>query len=331
MTDDIYKKLVQIPYLNLYTKVFFTALELEIFDCLKDAKTSEELAMELKLNPKNTEYFLNALYSLGLLSKDNSKFQNVNETNKYLITTSQYYFGEILMLSTKINDPSQFDFANMVKNGSSNEMICNKEISFDEMFQDMKDSQSAIRQTEITDIVCNLKEYPNFKRILDLGCGAGLLGMSVISSRDDITGVLFDKPPMAPLINQCIEENDLMGRVDLKLGDYVKDDIGNGYDFVLAVGTLNFAKNNIRQVLKKIYDSLNDGGVFMTILDEVSYDYSTPKEFVISWLPYALNGMDLYLTEDFIKNEGEKAGFSSVEETRKILAFGQFKILIFKK
>ncbi|MBE6511696.1 MAG: hypothetical protein E7Z75_00895 [Methanobrevibacter olleyae] len=327
----IYENLVQIPYLSIYTKVLFSALELKLFDYLKEAKTSKEISDELKFHHQNTELFLNGLYSLGLLKKEDDKFQNMEETNRYLISSSPYFFGDFLRASTNINDPKDFDFVEMIKYGPNIGAIENDELSFEDMFQDMKDSQSAIRSTEIVEIVRKLKEYSSIKKILDLGCGAGLMGLSIVSSRDDISGVLFDKPEMGPLINQCVEEKNLGNRVEVKLGDFLEDDIGNGYDFVLSVGTFFFAKFMMATFLEKIYDSLNNGGVFMTIVDEISLDYSKPKEFVLSWLPYAMNGMDIYMTENLFKDEAKEVGFKDIEESEKLLAFGHLKVFILRK
>lgn len=327
----IYENLVQIPYLSIYTKVLFSALELKLFDYLKEAKTSKEISDELKFHHQNTELFLNGLYSLGLLKKEDDKFQNMEETNRYLISSSPYFFGDLLRASTNINDPKDFDFVEMVKHGPNIGSMENNELSFEDMFQDMKDSQSAIRSTEIVDIVRKLTEYSSIKKILDLGCGAGLMGLSIVSSRDDISGVLFDKPEMGPLINQCVDEKNLGNRVEVKLGDFLEDDIGNGYDFVLSVGTFLFAKFRMTAFLEKIYDSLNNGGVFMAIIDEISLDYSKPKEFVLSWLPYAMNGMDIYMTENLFKDEAKEVGFKDIEESEKLLAFGHLKVFILRK
>lgn len=82
-------------------------------------------------------------------------------------------------------------------------------------------------------------------------CGAGILGLSIISTRDDIEGVLFDLPPMGDLIKQCVLEKNLENRVEIKLGDYTKDDIGSKYDLIYASGTLTFAGNEIDNLLKK--------------------------------------------------------------------------------
>lgn len=77
--------------------------------------------------------------------------------------------------------------------------------------------------------------------------------------------------------------------------------------------TLNFAKNNMETIIKKIYNNLNDGGVFVTSLDEVEDDFSKPIEIIVSWLPYVFNEMDLYLIKDYIRNTALNVGFKEIK------------------
>lgn len=330
MENELYKKLVELPYNNLYAKIILSALERDIFSNLEDEKTSDELSEKLQLDLINCNHFLNALYSMGLITKENKKYKNTKETNKYLTPNSPYYFGNHLKTSYKLND-IDFDYVDLVRNGKIEKMEVNENLDFSEMYDDMKNSQIGIRQKEVCELVSALDEYQNIKKILDLGCGAGLLGLSIISTRDDIEGVLFDLPPMGDLIKQCVLEKNLENRVEIKLGDYTKDDIGSKYDLIYASGTLTFAGNEIDNLLKKIYDSLNEGGVFMAILDEIDEDFSKPKEFVVSWLPYVLTGQNMYLMKDFIKDKALKAGFKNVSSEEKLLAFGHLNVVTFRK
>lgn len=227
------EKLAEYSYLKMYSQTLIAALNLDFFSNLKEFRTSSQIAEIMDLHKDNTEYFLNALYSL------------------------------------------------------------------------------------------------NF--ILDLGCGAGLLGLSIVKSREDINATLFDMPPMENLIKECISENELTQRAKIKLGDYMNDDIGSDYDLVIAINTLNFAKNNMKLIIEKIYNSLNDNGVFVAIIDEVKSDFSNPKEIVVSWLPYAFNGVNMYLVEDYVKDIALDVGFKDIKVEKKVLASGPMSINIFKK
>lgn len=76
MENELYKKLVELLYNNLYAKIILSALELDIFSNLEDEKTSGELSEKLLLDLINCNHFLNALYSMGLITKENKKYKN---------------------------------------------------------------------------------------------------------------------------------------------------------------------------------------------------------------------------------------------------------------
>lgn len=50
-------------------------------------------------------------------------------------------------------------------------------------------------------------------------------------------------------------------------GDYLQDSIGEGYDLILASSTLSFARHDMDSLMKKIYNALNLGGVFINVLN----------------------------------------------------------------
>ena len=50
-------------------------------------------------------------------------------------------------------------------------------------------------------------------------------------------------------------------------GDYLQDSIGEGYDLILASSTLSFAGHDMDSLMKKIYNALNLGGVFINVLN----------------------------------------------------------------
>jgi len=49
-------------------------------------------------------------------------------------------------------------------------------------------------------------------------------------------------------------------------GDYLQDSIGEGYDLIFASSTLSFAGHDMDSLMKKIYNALNPGGVFINVL-----------------------------------------------------------------
>jgi hypothetical protein len=103
-------------------------------------------------------------------------------------------------------------------------------------------------------------------------------------------------------------------RVDAIGGDYTTDSIGGGYDLIYTKGTLNFAGPALEDVIRKIYEALAPGGVFVSIHEGLSEEKTRPEGIVLSWLPTALSSMDVSLEEHVIPDAMEKAGFKSIQK-----------------
>ena len=149
------------------------------------------------------------------------------------------------------------------------------------------------RQTEIQKMVKELPEYPGIRKILDLGCATGLLGLGVMGEREDMYGILYDRPAMEPAIRESIRLTGLNERATPMTGDYLTDDIGDGYDLVLAIATLSFVKHELAGLMRKLYKALNPGGVLLCYSEGIERDGSGPWDMVLGWLPYNMQGYDL--------------------------------------
>ncbi|MEA1961507.1 MAG: methyltransferase [Bacillota bacterium] len=104
---------------------------------------------------------------------------------------------------------------------------------------------------EMARIVSKLPEFSSFKKMLDLGGGPGLIGISIIAEHPTMKGVIFDQPAVVKVSESFIRQYEMDDRMEVIGGDYINDSIGESYDFVLASATLNFAKDNIDLMMKK--------------------------------------------------------------------------------
>ena len=58
-------------------------------------------------------------------------------------------------------------------------------------------------------------------------------------------GILYDRPAMEPAIRESIRLTGLNERATPMTGDYLTDDIGDGYDLILAIATLSFVEHEL--------------------------------------------------------------------------------------
>jgi len=116
-----------------------------------------------------------------------------------------------------------------------------------------------------------------------------------------MTGVIFDLPAMVKAAETYIKEYGVEDRIEVMAGDYNHDSIGREYDLVLASTCLYFGKDNMDSLMKKIYETLNPGGVFISYHEGVTDERSKPDTHVLCTISMALMGQDMCFDLGFLR------------------------------
>jgi len=298
------------------SKVMMTGIGLKIFNLLTEPKTSDALAKDIDSHAGNTRIFLDTLAGMALLVKENGKYQNAPISEQYLVEGSPTYLGEFFAGRDRWFTPVLENLEGIVKNGPS-------AVGIDDAFRGSADEWAKSARTsaqymrsgyaqQVADIVSRLPEFPSMEKMIDLGGGAGLNGIAIVAKHPSMKGAIFDQPPVAKVADGFIREYGLEERMETKAGDYLKDPIGEGYDLIFMSATINFALPMIDDFLKRIYDALNPGGVFINFSEGMTDEGTKPVEMLLEHLSMLMSGMDFRLHQGFIAEAMIRAGFKSV-------------------
>ena len=121
------------------------------------------------------------------------------------------------------------------------------------------------------------------------------------------------------------------GRMEVLAGDYNLDPIGEGYDLIWASATLNFARENMDAVMKKIYEALNPGGLFVNLSEGLTDEGTKPDFYVLCTVGWAMNGPMMAFEQGFIADAMLNAGFRSVRSRTLRTGWGPMDIDIARK
>lgn len=207
----------------------------------------------------------------------------------------------------------------------------NQSLDFTQFGDAFRAAQRGCRQQEVLRIVRSLPENETIQKVLDIGCNTGLLGLAVIGDREGRSGVLFDMPPLVPLIRESAEQMGLADHAEAVGGNFLTDDLGNDYDLILAVSIMLFAKQDMNAFLKKLYDALAPGGVVVCVGEGIQPDLFAPWDMIMGYLPYMLQGMDMSVKHGEIEVAAKAAGFSGIETRTELLCSGTQDIVILRK
>jgi hypothetical protein len=330
--DGNYGDLYRMLLAPIRSKLLLTGIELKVFSYLSELKSAEAVAEAIGTHPRNTKFFLDGLAAIDLLEKRDGLYRNSPVSQAFLVEDSPTYVGKLLTFMAHSNTALE-NLSKLVKEGPppqpetrqpSEEMLAQSAYI-------MANSERGGDAQSLVKIVSKLPEFPLLKKMLDLGGGPGINGMAVVTANPNMKGVIFDLPAVVKVAKRFISEYDMEDRMEVLGGDFNCDSIGEGYDLIVACNTLQFARE-IDSVVKKVYNALNENGVFVSIFPFGGTNERTkPESVVLGLLSLTLTGQDIWFDEGFIADSMLRVGFKSVRSKPLVIDWGQVELDIARK
>jgi len=139
-----------------------------------------------------------------------------------------------------------------------------------------------------------LLDISKVRKMLDLGGGSGAYAMAFVRAKPEISATIFDLPDVISLTKKYIKNEGFIKKISLIGGDYLKDNIGKGYDLILLSQIIHSnSPSENKLLIKKCSKALNSGGQIVIqdfIIDE---DRTKPLQaalFSINMLVGTRNG-----------------------------------------
>jgi len=262
-------------YLNMLletqkTEILAVALNLKIFQILEEDNYSfSTLAQKLELHEHNTKVLLDGLVFLDILYKEGEFYKNEALTKKFFIYDSNSYCGDVFLHRKEMLNYGSKMLKDLLREG--NEKLKDSKhpkkwagAAKKTLRQEQENLISKVALKHIT----KLKEFSSCKKMLDLGCSSGIVGLEIVKNHPNLKGVLYDYKEVTQVVDEHIKEYALEDRVTTLSGDIQTDDIGSGYDLIWCSNIFYFFKDK-KEVIKKIYEALNPNGVLVSVHVEI--------------------------------------------------------------
>jgi ubiquinone/menaquinone biosynthesis C-methylase UbiE len=185
------------------------------------------------------------------------------------------------------------------------------------------------RHHKLLDLVVESSGVKDNDKVLDIGCGTGLLSLKFLKKADCLIYGVDNSPPMLKIFKDKIEKLKLSGEISCTLGDAESLDFpSEKFDIIASTVTLHHVKNKY-PVIKKIYRLLKPGGKF--VLGDINVDTTGSPED-----PKRLLKILDFLKDEFVLalKEGGVKAFSRMYDNGKkhilndgeyCISFGQWK------
>lgn len=126
--------------------------------------------------------------------------------------------------------------------------------------KDRVDFGTNVLLNALPDIDCN-------KKVLDVGCGYGVIGIAIAKSNNSISVDMIDVNERA--IN-LVKENIKLNKVDNAkvFSSNLYQNINNKYDYIISNPPIRAGKDVVHGVVVDGYDHLNDGGAVIVVIQK---------------------------------------------------------------
>ena len=258
------------------SKTLLSACELGVFSELASGpKTGPELERALKLHPRATYDFLDALVALGLLARTGTgpagRYANTPETAKFLDRKSPAYVGGFLEMSNARLYGFWGDLSEALRTGKpQNEVKHSGKPMFDELYSDparlsqFMDAMSSVSAANFA-AFAETFDFARYKTMADVGGATGQLSCSVAARHPHMTCRSFDLPVVKPIAERRIQERGASGRVQADVIDFFKDEFPKADVITMGMILHDWNLEIKKMLIGKVYRALPEGGVFVAI------------------------------------------------------------------
>jgi len=251
LPDDLYEMIrAYMP-----SRTVLTALELDVFTAIAGGASAEHVAGKIHADPRATEMLLNALVSLRLLEKTDGTFLNSAASARFfcegshdnarpglLHTAHIWHRWSRLTESVRTGAPAQGE------DGEDNLVPA---------FIAAMDRNAKERASAVVKAVGD----SGINRMLDLGGGSGAYSIAFARALPQIRSEIMDLGDVVPLTREYIKKAGLAGRVTTRVGDMLRDPLGENYDLILISAICHmFSAEENRELFRRSYNALAPKG-----------------------------------------------------------------------
>jgi hypothetical protein len=236
-------------------KTLLSAIELGVFSALAGGPLDlGSLRERVGLHPRSARDFFDALVALGLLERQDGRYANTPETDRFLDRAKSTYVGGYLeMINARL-----YGFW-----GGLTEALRTGEL-FSVLYQDpvrLKQFLQAMTGYSLGTAQAIARKFPwqRYQTFIDVGCAQGCVPVQVALAHPHVSGGGFDLPAVGPIFTEYVASFRLEDRLRFHPGDFFQGPMPQAE--VLAMGRVlhDWNLEEKQQLLAKAYAALPRG------------------------------------------------------------------------
>ncbi len=240
------------------SRILLSGFELDLFTNVDESgSTAYQIACKLNLDIHACDRLLNALASLGFLTKQNLLFFNTPESYCFLSKRSPDYLGGLMHTNHLWNTWS--NLTKVVKTGKSahpEEINVRGDDWLFAFISAMHDRATKQAPGQLSGL-----DISDVRSLLDVGGGSGAYSMEFVSRKPDMEATVFDLPNVVPITRHFVDKEGFSGKIQTCTGDYTTENLPEGFDLVFLSAIIHSNSLEVNgDLIKKCFKALNKNG-----------------------------------------------------------------------
>lgn len=294
------------------------ALEWKLFDLLQVPASADLIARRLELDAANTGFWLEALWSMDLLARDERQpahYRNTPVASDYLRSNAADYCGDAWTFRLRGMRRFGSQLGEQVRAGQPDSQPADMTATIDNWTAaarlQIAQEQRAVTVDVALRLMARVPEFTQARRLLDLGGGPGLVAIALLRDNPLLTGNVFDFEKTVAVAADNIQRAGLEQRLGVLGGNLATDAIGEGYDVIWCSSVLHFVPD-LPATLAKIHAALRPGGVLISAHAEIPADPEHARRVMPYYLSMQMLGR--HVSESGGLSEAlQRAGFVNID------------------
>ncbi|HUA33163.1 MAG TPA: methyltransferase [Candidatus Binataceae bacterium] len=298
------------------------AVDLELFTHIAHGlDTAEKLAGKKGTPLRSMRILCNALVSFGMLRKSGGRYELPAAVSAMLVKGSPGYMGGMMAITgsrTLWNELARL--SDVVKAGHTLIETGSAEAADNPFWEDFARGSRLMAQMTgpiIADTLAPIFGTAGPRRVLDIACGSGFYGISVLKKFPEARLTSVDWAKVLKVAELNARQAGVADRVEFRPADVFNDDLGSGYDLVMAVNIYHhFSPDKCIELSRRLHDAAAPGA-HLAMVDMIPDESREKNQFALAFA----------LTMLIWTHEGDTYTLS---EYRKILESGGWHDIEFK-
>jgi ubiquinone/menaquinone biosynthesis C-methylase UbiE len=261
-----------------------SAIKINLFEflCNQDyySPTKIKEGLDLKINLRNFEDYLDKLYQEGYLERKNESnsfyYRNTESSNKYFVRCKEDNLISNVLRIDELIKIYQRDLVPILQNGKKETNVD----FFSDLYKSKNDMNTFLRsmqalQRDTFIEISKSFDFAKYNVLLDVGGGLGQFSCVIKKNFPKIKCLTFDLSVIRECTVEYLKEHGMEGKVEIVEGDMFKDIFPKSD--IISLGNIlhDYSLDKKLYLLKKVYDSLDPGGILIImekfIKDDRSY------------------------------------------------------------